>query len=86
MRQGWRVIGLHRAGSETKYLERLKAQRVQGDVNDPASLERTIPKDVDALFHVAASIHLWSRRNAEQTRVNVEGITQCRDGCARLPR
>ncbi len=72
-RQGWRVLALHRSGSQTKYLERLNAERLQGDITDPASLARTLPRNVDAVFHVAGSTNLWSKKNAEQTRINVEG-------------
>lgn len=72
-RQGWHVIALHRAGSDLKYLQRMPAQRVVGDVTDPASLMRALPETVDAVFHVAGDTGLWSRHNAQQDRVNIEG-------------
>ena len=72
-RQGWRVIALHRAGSDLKYLRRMPAQRVVGDVTDPASLLRALPETVDAVFHVAGDTGLWSGHNAQQDRVNIEG-------------
>ena len=71
--QGWRVLALHRPTSDTRYLKRLAVEPVEGDINDPASLARTLPRDVDALFHVAGSTNLWSQRNAEQDRINIEG-------------
>lgn len=71
--QGWSVVALHRAASETKYLARFAAVRVQGDIIDPAALARAVPPNVDVVFHVAGSTNLWSRRNAEQDRVNIEG-------------
>jgi dihydroflavonol-4-reductase len=46
---------------------------VEGDIGDRASLAHTLPRKVDAVFHVAGSTNLWSRRNAEQDRVNIEG-------------
>jgi nucleoside-diphosphate-sugar epimerase len=73
LEQGWRVIALHRPGSDVKYLGRLPAERVEGDITDRASLAHTLPRNVDAVFHVAASTNLWSRANAEQDRVNIEG-------------
>jgi len=72
-RQGWRVIALHRAGADLKYLRRMPAQRVRGDITDPASLRRVLPEAVDAVFHVAGDTSLWSRHNAQQDRVNIEG-------------
>lgn len=71
--RGWRVVALHRAGSELKYLRQLAAERVEGDIGDRASLAHTLPRNVDAVFHVAGSTNLWSRGNAEQDRVNIEG-------------
>jgi nucleoside-diphosphate-sugar epimerase len=32
-----------------------------------------MPQDVDAVFHVAGDTSLWSRRNAEQDRINIDG-------------
>jgi len=72
-RESWRVLALHRAGSELKYLARLPAERVVGDVGERASLERALPRGVDAVFHVAGDTNLWSRGNAAQDRVNIDG-------------
>jgi dihydroflavonol-4-reductase len=73
LRQGWRVLALHRAASDTRYLKRLAVEPVEGDINDPVSLARTLPMAVDALFHVAGSTSLWSRNDATQDRINIEG-------------
>ena len=45
-----------------------------GDVLAPDSLRAALQQPVDALFHVAASTNMWSRRNAEQTQINVGGM------------
>ena len=71
--QDWRVIALHRAGSDIRYLQRMPAERAGGDVTDRDSLLRALPGGVDAVFHVAGDTGLWSRNNAQQDRVNVEG-------------
>jgi dihydroflavonol-4-reductase len=70
---GWRVIALHRADSDLKYLQRMNAERATGDVTDRESVLRTLPEGVDAVYHVAGDTNLWSRRNAAQDRVNIEG-------------
>lgn len=70
---GWEVVALHRPGSELKHLSRLPARRVAGDVTDRVSLERALPAGVDAVFHAAGDTSLWSRRNARQNLVNIEG-------------
>lgn len=75
--QGWRVLALHRRTSDTRYLKRLMekspVELLEGDINDAGSLSRTLPRGVDALFHVAGSTNLWSKHNAEQDRINIEG-------------
>jgi len=71
--QGWRVIALHRAGSDIRYLQRFPAERATGDVTDRESVLRALPEGVDAVFHVAGDTNLWSRRNAAQDRINIEG-------------
>jgi nucleoside-diphosphate-sugar epimerase len=71
--RGWQVTAIHRPGSNLKYLSRVPLRLVPADVTDRASLERALPEDVDAVFHVAGSTNLWSRGNDEQRRINVEG-------------
>lgn len=74
--QQWKVLALHRAGSDIAYLRKLAAERVVGDINDRDSLMRVLPKGADAVFHVAGDLNLWSRMNAAQDRVNIEGTRQ----------
>jgi len=71
--QGWRVIALHRASSDLKYLRQLPAARALGDITDASSVRRAMPQDVDAVFHVAGDTSLWSKHDAVQDRVNVDG-------------
>ncbi|HZN86458.1 MAG TPA: SDR family oxidoreductase [Burkholderiales bacterium] len=71
--QGWRVLALHRAGAELKYLSRMAAERVAGDITDARSVLDALPEGIDAVFHVAGDTNLWSRNNAAQDRVNIDG-------------
>jgi len=73
LERGWRVIALHRAGSDLRYLSRFPCERRVGDVTDPGSVREALPRGVDVVFHVAGDTNLWSRRNAAQTRINVDG-------------
>ncbi len=70
---GWRTVVLRRPTSDLRHLAGLPVEFAEGDVTDLASLRRAIPEGTDAVFHIAASISFWSRRDAEQTRVNVDG-------------
>jgi dihydroflavonol-4-reductase len=80
-RRGWRVIGLVQPSSERKYIARSGIELIEGDILDLAALRATLPMEVDAVLHTAASTSVWSRRNALQTRVNVEGTRNVCQAC-----
>ncbi len=71
--RGWDVVAFHRPTSDVRWLEGIRARRAVGDVGDADSVRSALPEGVDAVFHVAASTNMWSRRNAAQTRTNVDG-------------
>lgn len=72
--EGWEVIALHRPTSDLTGLARFPAvARAAGDITDARSLKGLIPRQVDAVFHVAGDTSLWARTHAQQMRVNVKG-------------
>jgi dihydroflavonol-4-reductase len=73
VRQSWEVTALHRAKSDLTELGRFPVTLMPGDITDAGSLRAAMPQEVDVVFHVAGNTNLWSKRNAEQTRENVEG-------------
>ena len=73
VREGWQVTALVRDNSSLRDIQDLGLELREGDVTDRESLQRAIPRGCDAVFHVAASTSIWSRRNAEQTRINLHG-------------
>ncbi|HLW87218.1 MAG TPA: hopanoid-associated sugar epimerase [Terriglobales bacterium] len=70
--QGADLRLLVRVGSDTRNLEGLDAERVVGDLRDPASIERAMA-GCDTVFHVAADYRLWVRDPEQMHRANVEG-------------
>jgi dihydroflavonol-4-reductase len=70
--QGADMRLLVRANSNTKNIDDVKADRVTGDLRDPASLEKGIA-GCDVVFHVAADYRLWVRDPEEMYAANVEG-------------
>jgi dihydroflavonol-4-reductase len=70
---GWDVVALHRPNSRLTQLKRYPVRLVQGEIEDAVSLERAMPEDVDAVFHVAGDVSLWSGHRERQWRTNVEG-------------
>lgn len=71
--QNWQIVGLHRPTSDLSFIKRFPVHLVEGDILNPASLKEVVPRNVDAVFHVAADISMWSGNNARQTRINLEG-------------
>lgn len=63
---------LVRAGSNTRNIESLRAERVIGDLRDASSLERAVA-GCDVVFHVAADYRLWVRDPEMMYRANVDG-------------
>ena len=70
--QGAELRLLVRPNSNLRNLEGLNADRVIGDLRDPASVEKSL-SGCHALFHVAADYRLWVRDPDEMYRANVEG-------------
>jgi|SRR5579862_5314509 len=70
--QGSELRLLVRPSSDTRNIEELKAERVVGDLRDPACLEKGI-SGCEIVFHVAADYRLWVRDPEQMFRSNVEG-------------
>src|SRR5271169_2063715 len=70
--QGAELRLLVRAGSNLANIEGLKAERVIGDLRDPASIEKAMA-GCEVVFHLAADYRLWVRDPDEMYRANVEG-------------
>ena len=70
--QGAELRLLVRPTSDLRNIDDLKADRVVGDLRDPASLEKAF-SGCDVVFHVAADYRLWVRDPGEMYRSNVEG-------------
>jgi dihydroflavonol-4-reductase len=73
--QGAELRLLVRPTSDLRNLDGLNADRVVGDLRDPASIEKAL-SGCDVVFHVAADYRLWVRDPDEMYRSNVEG-TRC---------
>ena len=80
---GWEVTALVRPNSPVENIEGFDVRLHTGDITEPDSLKSGIPRDVDAVFHVAASTNIWSRKNDSQTRINVDGTRNILEASAR---
>ncbi len=66
---------LVRPSSDLRNVADLNAERVVGDLREPASFEVALD-GCDAVFHVAADYRLWVRDPDEMYHSNVEGTRQ----------
>lgn len=70
---GWNVTALHRPNSTLTYLKKYPVRLVEGAIEDASSLERVMPDDLDAVFHVAGDTSMWAGHQKRQWRTNVDG-------------
>ncbi len=70
--QGADLRLLIRSSSDPRNIQGLNADRVVGDLRDPASIEKAMA-GCDVVFHVAADYRLWVREPEQMYRANVEG-------------
>ena len=80
--RGERVRVLLRLSSQTKLLDGVAAERVSGDLRDPASLDRALA-GVSTVYHVAADYRLWARDPREIYESNVQGTKNLLDAARR---
>lgn len=74
LEQGWRVLAMHRPGSELDPLTRFAGvECVVADVTNLQAVRRALPEQVDCVFHAAGNTSLWTRARVEQLKVNVRG-------------
>jgi nucleoside-diphosphate-sugar epimerase len=70
---GVEVTALHRKSSDVSRLQRSGVKLAVGTITDKAEVLAAMPKDLDAVFHVAGNTSWWSGGNDAQTRDNVDG-------------
>jgi dihydroflavonol-4-reductase len=80
--QGANLRLLVRSSSDPRNIQGLNADRVVGDLRDPASIEKAMA-GCDVVFHVAADYRLWVRDPDQMYRANVEGTRAVLDAARR---
>ncbi|WDP87454.1 MAG: NAD-dependent epimerase/dehydratase family protein [Desulfobacter sp.] len=83
-KENWLITALHLPGEDLKYLSRFNLKAVSGNILDFAGLEDAMPSHLDAVFHLAGDTSMWSKHDARQHRINVEGTANmCRAAIAK---
>src|SRR5216683_1323686 len=81
MREGASLRILLRRTSNAAATEHLKAERVYGDLTDPASLRAAVA-GCSTVFHVAADYRLWAPDPRAMYAANVAGTANLLDAAA----
>ena len=79
---GHSVRVLVRRSSDCRMIEGLPVERAEGDLRDPASLDRAL-QGVRRVFHVAADYRFWTPVVDEIYQNNVEGTRHLLEASAR---
>ena len=77
----WDVTALHRQSSDLTFLKRFNPRLAVGEITDAASILAALPAGTDTVFHVAGNTNMWRKKNAQQTRDNVEGTRNVVEAC-----
>ncbi len=72
LQNGEQVRALVLPGEDTRSIQELDVEKVEGNVLDPAALNRAV-QGVDTIFHLAAVISIMPGRNEWMWQVNVGG-------------
>lgn len=71
IKENWNIVILHRKSSDISRLKGLKVSFQEVDLYDLSSVRKSIPINVDAIFHVAGNTSHWSKEAPQQWKDNV---------------
>ena len=72
-RNNWEITALHLPGDDLKYLSQFNVKAVPGNILDIQSLQNAIPKNLNAIFHLAGDTSMWNKNDERQYKINVLG-------------
>lgn len=72
-RQGWEITVLVRPTSFLGDIQDVPMNVCEGDIVNAESIRQAVPRNVDAVFHVAASTNVWAGNNDQQNAINIDG-------------
>ncbi len=76
----WDIIALYLPGEDIRRLsEFTNVHPIEGNILNKDSLLKAINDEVDVVFHLAGDTSTWSKNNARQYRINVEGTVNMLD-------
>ncbi len=73
--EGAEITAIKRPTSNISAFENMPINWLPGDVLDLDSLMTACLENVDYIFHIAADTSMWSAKNEQQTKINLQGTT-----------
>lgn len=73
IKQGVEVTAVKRSTSNISAFKDMPINWHLGDVLDIDSLMTACPENIDYVFHIAADTSMWSVKNVQQTKINLQG-------------
>ena len=70
-----KVTAIKRSTSNISAFENMPIDWKTGDVLDLDSLMNACPENIDFVFHIAADTSMWSVKNTQQTKINLQGTS-----------
>lgn len=70
--KGEQVKLLVRSSSDTKGIDDLEVEKIQGDITDPESIKAALA-DCDRVYHAAALVSMWNGYLETMRKINVQG-------------
>jgi dihydroflavonol-4-reductase len=73
VKEGYEITATKRETSSISAFKDMPIDWKVADLLNTDSLINACPEEVDYIFHIAADTSMWSVKNAQQTKVNLEG-------------
>jgi nucleoside-diphosphate-sugar epimerase len=73
--QGASITAIKRSTSNIDAFEAMPVDWHDADVLDFKALADACPENIDYIFHIAADTSMWSAKNEQQTRINLDGTS-----------
>lgn len=75
IKEGYQITAIKRETSNVSAFEGMAINWHTADILDADSLMAACPDDVDIIYHIAADTSMWSVKNDQQTKINLEGTS-----------
>jgi len=80
VKDGWNVRVIVRKNSNTKFIQSLPIEIIQGEITNPADVDKAVA-DCEVVFNVAGDTSFWKKYFERQRKVNVDAPSIIAEAC-----